>query len=296
MTARINSGQGALGRFLNDEALGRSISGAATNARADHRPAVARRRHGRQAADRSAALRSTEQHGERVDQVVAGLEAGRGTAGQLLHDRQLYENMNRAVLEVRDLLGEIRKDPKQVPACQRQHLLSWPGEVTMSNNESSAGTVLVSFVLGAIAGAAVALLYAPASGEETRRKLAEKAREGRDKAEQLAREGREFIKRQREDLTTADRARPRGLRADPQGVAVTDWAVAWLGVIAVVGRRDGADPDRLDRVQPFASRESSLPPRKTCARNSAHSPTRSTGSPTRSTASRMRRGGPRRSP
>jgi gas vesicle protein len=60
----------------------------------------------------------------------------------------------------------------------------------MSNNNGS-GSMLVAFMLGALAGAAVALLYAPATGEETRRKLAEKAREGRDKAEDLARRGRE---------------------------------------------------------------------------------------------------------
>jgi gas vesicle protein len=78
----------------------------------------------------------------------------------------------------------------------------------MSDNGSHAGTVLVSFVLGAIAGAAVALLYAPGSGEETRRKLAERARDGRDRAEQLARDGREFFNRHREDLASAiDRGR-----------------------------------------------------------------------------------------
>jgi len=78
----------------------------------------------------------------------------------------------------------------------------------MSDNGNHAGTVLVSFVLGAIAGAAVALLYAPGSGEETRRKLAEKAREGRDRAEQLAQDGREFFNRHREDLASAiDRGR-----------------------------------------------------------------------------------------
>ena len=49
----------------------------------------------------------------------------------------------------------------------------------------------------------MALLYAPASGEETRRRLAEKAREGRQKAETLAREGREFVSRQRETVSTA---------------------------------------------------------------------------------------------
>jgi len=73
----------------------------------------------------------------------------------------------------------------------------------MANNENSSGPVLLPFVLGAVAGAAVALLYAPASGEETRRKLADKAREGRDKAESVAREGREFLARQRENLSAA---------------------------------------------------------------------------------------------
>jgi gas vesicle protein len=73
----------------------------------------------------------------------------------------------------------------------------------MSDNNNSAGTVLVAFALGAVAGAAIALLYAPTSGEETRRKLAEKAREGRDKAEALARQGREFVDRQRETVTAA---------------------------------------------------------------------------------------------
>ena len=65
------------------------------------------------------------------------------------------------------------------------------------------GSVLVAFVLGAIAGAAVALLWAPAPGDETRRKLGERAREGRDKAGEAARQGREFIKAQRDNLTSA---------------------------------------------------------------------------------------------
>ncbi len=72
----------------------------------------------------------------------------------------------------------------------------------MSNNGNS-GSVLAAFVIGAVAGAAVALLYAPAPGDETRRKLAERAREGREKAEGLARDGRDFVNRQRETLSTA---------------------------------------------------------------------------------------------
>jgi gas vesicle protein len=73
----------------------------------------------------------------------------------------------------------------------------------MSNNGSSAGTILVAFAMGALAGAAVALLYAPAAGEETRRKLAERAREARERAEEFARDGREFLNRQRENVAAA---------------------------------------------------------------------------------------------
>src|SRR5918999_3527883 len=66
-----------------------------------------------------------------------------------------------------------------------------------------AGTVIVAFVLGAVAGAAVALLMAPASGAETRRVLGDKAREGRERAEGAARQGREFLNRQRETINSA---------------------------------------------------------------------------------------------
>jgi gas vesicle protein len=78
----------------------------------------------------------------------------------------------------------------------------------MTNNGNSGASILVAFALGAAAGAAIALLYAPASGEETRRRLAKKAKEGRDQIEALAREGRDFVERHRDDLTAAvDRGR-----------------------------------------------------------------------------------------
>jgi gas vesicle protein len=71
----------------------------------------------------------------------------------------------------------------------------------MSNSGNSGG-VFMAFVIGAVAGAAVALLYAPAPGDETRRKLAERAREGRERAEGMARDGRVFINRQRGTITS----------------------------------------------------------------------------------------------
>lgn len=73
----------------------------------------------------------------------------------------------------------------------------------MSNDNGHASAILMAFVLGAIAGAATALLWAPQSGEETRRLLADKAREGRDKAADAAHRGREFVDRQREHLSGA---------------------------------------------------------------------------------------------
>jgi gas vesicle protein len=53
------------------------------------------------------------------------------------------------------------------------------------NNGAGAGTVLLALLVGAVAGAAVALLYAPASGRETREYLGDKAREGARKATEL---------------------------------------------------------------------------------------------------------------
>lgn len=68
---------------------------------------------------------------------------------------------------------------------------------------SGAGSVLLAFVLGAVSGAAVALLYAPASGRETREYLGDKAREGRERAAAAAEKGREFVNQGRETLSTA---------------------------------------------------------------------------------------------
>jgi len=74
--------------------------------------------------------------------------------------------------------------------------------------EGSGGGVLLAFIVGAVAGAVVALLYAPATGEETREYIGQRAREGKDRAAEAARQGREAVNKQRENLTTAfDRAR-----------------------------------------------------------------------------------------
>jgi gas vesicle protein len=89
----------------------------------------------------------------------------------------------------------------------------------MANNEGiSPGAVFVAFIAGAVAGAAVALLFAPATGEETREYLGQRAREGRDRAAEAARQGREIFNRQRENLTSAfERAREQYQRTTDEG-------------------------------------------------------------------------------
>ncbi len=74
----------------------------------------------------------------------------------------------------------------------------------MGRDESSGvGGIVAAFFLGAVAGAAVALLFAPASGQETREFLGEKAREGKAKASETARQAREVLDRQRETIAAA---------------------------------------------------------------------------------------------
>jgi gas vesicle protein len=62
---------------------------------------------------------------------------------------------------------------------------------------------MLAFLIGAAAGAAVALLNAPAPGHETRELIGEKAREGRDKATEAAVKGREMFNRSREHVSSA---------------------------------------------------------------------------------------------
>jgi gas vesicle protein len=73
----------------------------------------------------------------------------------------------------------------------------------MARDDGGAGNILLGFILGAVSGAALALLYAPASGRETRERLAERAEDARAKAAEAAAKGRDVLTQGRETLTTA---------------------------------------------------------------------------------------------
>ena len=82
----------------------------------------------------------------------------------------------------------------------------------MSDDRDSASGVILAFLLGGLAGAALAVLYAPRSGRETRDLLGDKIREGKERGrqvkEKLAQRGKEmmdeaagYIERQKEELS-----------------------------------------------------------------------------------------------
>ena len=72
------------------------------------------------------------------------------------------------------------------------------------------GAFLVGFVVGGLAGAVVALLFAPQSGEETRAMIKDKSIELRDRASQTAEEAIERA----EKAAAEARARAEELAAD----------------------------------------------------------------------------------
>jgi gas vesicle protein len=77
----------------------------------------------------------------------------------------------------------------------------------MSNRDSDMGAFLTGFFLGGLVGAALALLYAPQSGEETRTYIKEKGIEIKDKVNETAEETRARAEAALEDARIrADRA------------------------------------------------------------------------------------------
>ena len=113
MTQRINAGQGSLGQLINDDAFAKSLASATSNFDSlTGKINSGEGTLGKLATDTALYERLNSVVG-RFDQLADRLNQGQGTVGQLLQDRQLYENMNKAVTELRDLVSDIRKDPRK---------------------------------------------------------------------------------------------------------------------------------------------------------------------------------------
>ena len=113
VTARMRAGEGSLGKLLSDDALAETLTSTTTNL--DSITGRISRGEGtagmliseRELYDRLNSM------SERLDAVMMGLQQGEGTAGQLLQDRELYDNMNSAIGELRQLVQDIRADPRR---------------------------------------------------------------------------------------------------------------------------------------------------------------------------------------
>ncbi|MGH9346668.1 MAG: MlaD family protein [Vicinamibacterales bacterium] len=113
ITARLRSGEGSLGRLLTDDALAKSLTGTTANLDAlTGRLSRGEGTAGKLVTDEALYARLSSM-AERLDTVMANLQGGQGTAGRLLQDQQLYENMNGAVAELRQLIRDIKADPKK---------------------------------------------------------------------------------------------------------------------------------------------------------------------------------------
>lgn len=94
--------------------------------------------------------------------------------------------------------------------------------MTQQQDNNGGASVLLAFLAGAVVGAAVALLYAPAAGTETREAVSRRAREGRQRVLDALRQGRGILDERRAGVVTAfERARQQaqGGAGEPEGQA-----------------------------------------------------------------------------
>lgn len=109
----LKAGTSPLGRLINDEGMGKTLSNTLANVE------TATARLGKNDSTIGALLNERVLYDkinamtERIDTLVATLQTTNSTAGKLMNDPALYDNANATLKEMRDLLADIRKDPKK---------------------------------------------------------------------------------------------------------------------------------------------------------------------------------------
>jgi phospholipid/cholesterol/gamma-HCH transport system substrate-binding protein len=84
MVSNINEGKGTLGKLATDDELHRRLNAAVAN----------------------------------LDTVLVGIRNGDGTVGKLFKDPTLYSNLNAVSTEMKELMGDFRRDPKKFLTIQ----------------------------------------------------------------------------------------------------------------------------------------------------------------------------------
>ena len=113
ITDKINSGQGSLGQLMNDPSMAKNLSAVTAN----FQSLSSKLNEGQGTMGK---LMNDESLYRRLDAVTANLQAvttklneGQGTMGQLMTNKELHDNVNKTMLEMQNLLTDIRKDPRK---------------------------------------------------------------------------------------------------------------------------------------------------------------------------------------
>ena len=84
----------------------------------------------------------------------------------------------------------------------------------MSETSSNHIGTITAFAIGALAGAGLALLFAPQSGSETREQLAQKGRDVRDRAEQALNDAKSLLNSKKTEIVAAVDAAKSAMREE----------------------------------------------------------------------------------
>lgn len=111
--ALIESGEGALGRLLNDPTLYRQM--VAVTSELQQLAEQVEQGQGTigRLMDDDALYRRMTDVVVRAETLLKQVDSGRGTAGKLLNDDDLYEQLNKFVVDTQNLINDIRENPRK---------------------------------------------------------------------------------------------------------------------------------------------------------------------------------------
>jgi phospholipid/cholesterol/gamma-HCH transport system substrate-binding protein len=113
MTRAMRAGEGSIGRLLKDDALAKSLTATTSNFE------TLSSRLNRNDNTMGKLFTEKELYDRfnsviaRLDKLAADVQNPEGSVGQFLQNKELYENINGAAKEARELIANIKKDPKK---------------------------------------------------------------------------------------------------------------------------------------------------------------------------------------
>ncbi len=113
LMTKINEGKGTIGLLMNDPALYHSLFGLVTRADALATDIQGGMGTIGKLVNDPTLYNNLASLTARLDSITVELRAGHGTAGKILTDTELYEQMNRVSVSLRELLEDVKENPKR---------------------------------------------------------------------------------------------------------------------------------------------------------------------------------------